>query len=181
MDQDVKDEIDKVKSMSPAQIRGSKLVLQGLTKYYGDFLAVNQLYLDVEQRDCFGLLGVNGSGKTSTFKMMTGDELISSGDGWVNGHSMKNELSKVHEQIGYTPQFDAVILELTGYETLKIFSLIRGLPRRGMDAAITHMANEFGFAQHLNKQIKAFSGGNKRKLSTALALLGNPQLIFLDE
>lgn len=181
MDVDVREEIDKVKSMTHAQIKDSNLVLQGITKYYGNFLAVNQLYIDVEQRECFGLLGVNGSGKTSTFKMMTGDELISAGDGWVHGFSMKNQLNKVHQSIGYAPQFDAVLPELTGYETLKIFSLIRGLPRHQIEETINHLANEFGFTQHLYKKIKAFSGGNKRKLSTALAVLGDPQLIFLDE
>lgn len=181
MDKDVKDEIDRVNSIQTAQLNDSNLVLKGITKYYGNFLAVNQLYIDVEQRDCFGLLGVNGSGKTSTFKMMTGDETISAGDGWVRGYSMKNDISNVHKCIGYTPQFDAVIPELTGYETLMIFALIRGIPRKEINETINQLANEFGFAPHLGKQVKAFSGGNKRKLSTALAVLGNPQLIFLDE
>lgn len=112
---------------------------------------------------------------------MTGDEIISAGDGYVRGNSMKNQMDKVHKSIGYAPQFDAVLPELTGYETLKIFCLIRGLPRRQIEETINHLANEFGFAPHLHKPIKAFSGGNKRKLSTALAVLGNPQLIFLDE
>lgn len=179
IDTDVTEEIEKVKCMTATQIRESNLVLKGLTKYYGNFLAVNQLYLDVEKRECFGLLGVNGSGKTSTFKMMTGDELISSGDGWVNGYSMKEQLNKVHKSIGYTPQFDAILPELTGYETLKIFSLIRGMPRHRIDENINYLANEFDFSQHLKKQVKNFSGGNKRKLSTALAVLGDPQLILL--
>lgn len=181
IDDDVKDEIDKVNSMSVQQTKESNLVLKGLTKFYGNFCAVNQLHLDIEQRECFGLLGVNGSGKTSTFKMMTGDEIISDGDGWVRGFSMKNELHKVHQLIGYCPQFDAVLPELTGKETLKIYSLIRGIPKREMSENINRLSNEFGFTQHLNKRIKAFSGGNKRKLSTALAILGDPQLIFLDE
>ena len=110
-----------------------------------------------------------------------GDEIISEGNGWVRGYSMKNELDKVHKLIGYCPQFDAVLPELTGRQTLKIFSLIRGIPRREINENINRLANEFGFTQHLNKKIKAFSGGNKRKLSSSLAVLGDPQLIFLDE
>lgn len=94
---------------------------------------------------------------------------------------MKNEMYKVHQLIGYCPQFDAVIPELTGAETLRIFSLIRGIPKREINENIKKMAHELGFEQHLKKQLKAFSGGNKRKLSTCLALLGYPQLIFLDE
>ncbi|KAG5675808.1 hypothetical protein PVAND_005680 [Polypedilum vanderplanki] len=181
IDNDVDEEIQKVKEMSYDEIRQSNLVLQGLTKFYGNFLAVNQLYLDIKRKECFGLLGINGAGKTSTFKMMTGDELISAGDAYVSGFSMKNNLSKVHQHISYCPQFDAVISELTGQETLKIFSLIRGIPKHEINENLYRMATELGFQQHLKKQVKAFSGGNKRKLSTCLALLGNPQLIFLDE
>lgn len=180
LDSDVDAEIQRVKEMTKEQIKGSNLVLHGLTKYYGKTLAVNQLYLDVARRECFGLLGINGAGKSSTFKMMTGDELISAGDAWVRGHSMKNEMKEVHQLIGYCPQFDAVIPELTGWETLKIFALIRGIPKYEIKETINRLASELGFQQHLKKQLKAFSGGNKRKLSTCLAILGYPQLIFLD-
>lgn len=180
LDEDVNAEIQKVKEMSQEQIKNSNLVLNGLTKYYGNFLAVNQLYLDVESCECFGLLGINGAGKTSTFKMMTGDELITAGDAYVRGFSLKNQLQKVHQLIGYTPQYDAIIPELTGSETLRIFSLIRGIPKYDIRENIHRMATELGFEEHLKKQLKAFSGGNKRKLSTCLALLSYPQLIFLD-
>jgi ATP-binding cassette subfamily A (ABC1) protein 3 len=181
IDSDVDAEIQRVKEMTSEDIKESNLVLHGLTKYYGKNLAVNQLYLEVGRRECFGLLGINGAGKTSTFKMMTGDELISAGDAYIRGYSMKNQMNKVHQLIGYTPQFDAVIPELTGEETLKIFSLIRGIPRHEINENINRMASELGFKQHLKKPVSAFSGGNKRKLSTCLALLGYPQLIFLDE
>jgi ATP-binding cassette subfamily A (ABC1) protein 3 len=180
LDNDVNAEIQKVKEMTNEQIGESNLVLKGLTKYYGNFLAVNQLYLDVEESACFGLLGINGAGKTSTFKMMTGDELITSGDAYVRGYSMKNQLDKVHQLIGYCPQYDAILPELTGIETLRIFSLIRGIPKQLIAETINRYSHELGFHQHLKKQLKAYSGGNKRKLSTCLALLGNPQLTFLD-
>ena len=180
LDSDVNAEIQKVKEMSMDEIRDSNLVLAGVSKYYGKLLAVNQLYLDVESCECFGLLGINGAGKTSTFKMMTGDELITAGDAYIRGYSMKSELQKVHRLIGYTPQYDALIPELTGNETLMIFSLIRGIPNYEINQNINRMASEMGFQQHLQKQIKAFSGGNKRKMSTCLALLSYPQLIFLD-
>jgi ATP-binding cassette subfamily A (ABC1) protein 3 len=180
LDSDVNGEIQKVKEMSMDEIKNSNLVLKGVSKYYGNLLAVNQLYLDVESCECFGLLGINGAGKTSTFKMMTGDELITAGDAYIRGYSMKSDLQKVHRLIGYTPQYDALIPELTGNETLRIFSLIRGIPKYEIYQNINRMASEMGFQQHLQKQVKAFSGGNKRKLSTCLALLSYPQLIFLD-
>lgn len=181
MDADVKQESDRIRSMTQTDITNGNLVLNGLTKYYGNHLAVNQLHLAVGGSECFGLLGINGAGKTTTFKMMTGDEIISSGDAFVRGYSMKNQMNKVHQLIGYCPQFDALLLDLTGRETLKIFSLLRGIPRHDIKGTTTKLAHELGFEQHLDKKIKAFSGGNKRKLSTALALIGDPSLIFLDE
>lgn len=118
--------------------------------------------------ECFGLLGVNGAGKTSTFKMLTGDETISAGEAWVDGISVKTSMNKVHQRIGYCPQFDALLDDLTGRETLRIFALLRGIPRREIDGVSRQLAEELAFTKHLDKRIKAYSGGNKRKLSTAL-------------
>lgn len=181
VDSDVKREAERIKNMTDADIQNGNLVLKGLTKFYGRHLAVNQLHLAVDASECFGLLGINGAGKTTTFKMMTGDELISSGDAFIQGYSMRNQMHKVHTLIGYCPQFDALLLDLTGRETLRVFSLLRGIPRNEINEVTNKLSTELGFHQHLDKQIKAFSGGNKRKLSTALALIGNPSLIFLDE
>lgn len=118
--------------------------------------------------ECFGLLGVNGAGKTSTFKMLTGDENISSGEAWVDGISVKTDMNKVHKRIGYCPQFDALLDDLTGRETLRIFALLRGVPSLDIKKISEQLAEEFNFTKHLDKRIKAYSGGNKRKLSTAL-------------
>lgn len=168
MDDDVKAEKDKIKKLLSSQLRNENLVLQGVCKFYKSNLAVNQLHLGVENAECFGLLGINGAGKTSTFKMMTGDEIISGGDVWIRGSSMKNNMMKAQKAIGYCPQFDALLFEISGRECLKIFSLIRGIPRDEIDEIIVKLATELGFQMHLDKKIKAYSGGNKRKLSTAL-------------
>jgi ATP-binding cassette, subfamily A (ABC1), member 3 len=127
------------------------------------------------------MLGVNGAGKTSTFKMLTGDETISSGEAWVDGISIKTNMNKVHQRIGYCPQFDALIDDLTGRETLKIFALLRGVPRSEIARVSLQLADELNFTKHLDKLTKAYSGGNKRKLSTALALIGDPSVVYLDE
>jgi ATP-binding cassette, subfamily A (ABC1), member 3 len=168
MDDDVQAESDKINKLSSLQLKSTNLVLQGLTKYYANHLAVNQLSIGVEKGECFGLLGINGAGKTSTFKMMTGDELISGGDVWIRGSSMKNNMLKAQKSIGYCPQFDALFFDISGRESLKIFSLIRGIPREEIDAIIMKLSTELGFQMHLDKKIKAYSGGNKRKISTAL-------------
>ncbi|KAL7011780.1 hypothetical protein ACKWTF_014450 [Chironomus riparius] len=181
LDEDVRYENMLVNKMSMKNINASNLVIKNVTKNFNKTTAVNQLSLYVKQHECFGLLGVNGAGKTTTFKMMTGDELITSGDIWIKGKCLKTQLLEAHQFIGYCPQFDNCIPELTGRETLKIFALIRGIKMDEITEMINQMASELDFNQHLDKQVKAYSGGNKRKLSTALALLGNPELIFLDE
>lgn len=100
--------------------------------------------------------------------MMTGDEIISSGDVWVGGKSMKTNMIKAQKTIGYCPQFDALLFDISGRESLKIFALIRGIPMNEIDGIIEKLAMELGFHMHLDKKAKAYSGGNKRKLSTAL-------------
>ncbi|XP_058065569.1 phospholipid-transporting ATPase ABCA3-like [Anopheles bellator] len=180
-DSDVLAEKRRVRELTGAEIVANNLVLRDVTKYYKKFLAVNQLSLAVEHSQCFGLLGVNGAGKTSTFKMMTGDESISHGEAWINGVSLKSSMNEVHRRIGYCPQFDALIDDLTGRETLKIFALLRGVPTADVAALSLRLAEELNFGKHIDKQTKAYSGGNKRKLSTALALMGNPAVVYLDE
>jgi ATP-binding cassette subfamily A (ABC1) protein 3 len=182
LESDVQEENNKIRSTSEYELsRKYALVLQDVTKYYKNFLAVNGLCLGVKPYECFGLLGVNGAGKTTTFKMMTGDEQISYGEAWVNGLDIKREQKKVQKLIGYCPQFDALLDDLTVRETLKIFALIRGVPYKECKSLSERLAHEFDFFKHMDKKIKELSGGNKRKLSTALALVGDPPIIYLDE
>jgi ATP-binding cassette subfamily A (ABC1) protein 3 len=182
LESDVAAENARIRNMPEDELRTKyALVLRDVTKYYKKFLAVNGLCLGVEPYECFGLLGANGAGKTTTFKMMTGDELISYGEVWINGLNLERDRKKVRKLIGYCPQFDALLDDLTVRETLKIFSLIRGVPYKECKSLGERLAHEFDFFDHIDKKIKELSGGNKRKLSTALALLGNPSIIFLDE
>lgn len=177
-DVDVANEKEKIRNSSLAEYT---VVLKDLTKYYKKFLAVNGLSLGIKRYECFGLLGINGAGKTTTFKMMTGDVDITYGDAWVNGMSLKTDLKRVHKQIGYCPQFDAVLDDLTGKETMIMFCLLRGITLADSRVIAENLAREFDFYRHLNKKVKEYSGGNKRKLSTAIALIGDPPVIYLDE
>ena len=111
--------------------------------------------------------------------MITGDTPISSGDVFVNGLSLKTQLAEVHKMIGYCPQFDALLDNLTGSQTLEIFGLLRGYRRRDIAAMSARLALNLNFTKHIDKEIKSYSGGNKRKLSTAIALLGNPIVAYL--
>lgn len=180
-DVDVKYEKERINEMLPADYLNYNLIMKNVSRYYKDFLAVNQLCVGIKHSECFGLLGINGAGKTSTFKMLIGDIKISHGEAWVQGTSLKTNMKQVHRQIGYCPQFDALIDDLTGRETLRLFALSRGIPRFKLKDVIDKLSKDLNFAKHLDKQVKAYSGGNKRKLSTAVALLGNPVIIYLDE
>ncbi|KAK9882111.1 hypothetical protein WA026_018953 [Henosepilachna vigintioctopunctata] len=182
IDEDVSKEDDYVHSTPLNQLQSQYiLVLKDLVKKYKNFTAVNGLNLTVKKYECFGLLGVNGAGKTTTFKMMTGDEMISFGDGWISSYSIRNQMKTVHKFIGYCPQFDALLDNLTARETLVIFSLIRGVPKDECAYTAEKLARDFDFKQHLDKTVKQLSGGNRRKLSTSIALIGDAPVIFLDE
>lgn len=113
--------------------------------------------------------------------MLTGDIQISSGEAFVRGISLKTDMPQVHKIIGYCPQFDALIEDLTGRETLEMFALLRGVRPKEITKLSVRLANELNFMKHIDKRVLEYSGGNKRKLSTAIALIGNPVVIYLDE
>ena len=177
------DVLEEKRKLRSGEISSEKynVVLKDVTKYYKNFLAVNQLCLGINSYECFGLLGVNGAGKTTTFKMMTGDVKISSGDAWIFGLNLKSDMKSVQKYIGYCPQFDALLDDLTGRETLVMYCLLRGIPLHESWHVAEQLSKEFDFHRHITKKVKDYSGGNKRKLSAALALIGDPPIVFLDE
>lgn len=122
-----------------------------------------------------------GAGKTTTFKMLTGDVKISKGDAYVRGISLRDDMSTAQRFIGYCPQFDALIEDMTGRETLEMFAKLRGVRSKIIKALSIRLAVELNFMKHIDKKVMEYSGGNKRKLSTAVALIGNPLVVYLDE
>lgn len=112
---------------------------------------------------------------------MTGDERISFGAAYVKGMSLESDMNQIYQEIGYCPQFDALLDDLTGRETLRIFCLLRGIQKNRITEISEELAKSFGFMKHIDKETKAYSGGNKRKLSTALAVIGSPAIVYLDE
>ncbi|XP_072841100.2 ATP-binding cassette sub-family A member 2 isoform X1 [Pogona vitticeps] len=162
------------------------LKIENLTKVYksrkiGRILAVDRLCVGVRPGECFGLLGVNGAGKTTTFKMLTGDESTTGGEAFVNGHSILKELLQVQQSLGYCPQFDALFDELTAQEHLELFTRLRGIPWKDEERVVKWALKKLELSKYANKPASTYSGGNKRKLSTAIALIGYPAFIFLDE
>ena len=144
-------------------------------------MAVDNLNLGVRKGEIFGLLGVNGAGKTTTFKMLTGDISISSGDAFISSYSVRHDLKNAHAHIGYCPQFDACLELLTGWETLRIFCQIKGIKEVNIPRVIQRISENLLLTKFLDQPFGTYSGGNKRKLSTAISMIGNPSIIFLDE
>ncbi|CAH1396659.1 unnamed protein product [Nezara viridula] len=159
------------------------LVLRCLTKIYSanKQVAVNQLCLGVKKGECFGLLGLNGAGKTTTFKMLTGDITITFGDARILGYSIRNKSAYVKSLIGYCPQFDALHSRLTTEEHLEFYSHLRNIPLSEVDEVVQTSLKKFDLLKFKDVCTQYLSGGNKRKLSTAIAMLGNTHLVFLDE
>ncbi|XP_050970826.1 phospholipid-transporting ATPase ABCA1 isoform X1 [Labeo rohita] len=143
--------------------------------------AVAKICVGVPAAECFGLLGINGAGKTTTFKMLTGDISPTAGDAFVNGYSIRTEMQLVQQNMGYCPQFDAINDLLTGREHLEFYARLRGVPEKEVSMVAEWGIQKLGLVKYSEKSAGTYSGGNKRKLSTAMALIGCPPLIFLDE
>ncbi|XP_058257271.1 phospholipid-transporting ATPase ABCA1 isoform X2 [Hemibagrus wyckioides] len=179
-DEDVANERERVKSNKP---QDDILTVRDLSKVYkaGKRPAVNQLCLGIPRGECFGLLGVNGAGKTSTFRMLTGDTTITYGDAYLNSYSVLNDMDRVHQLMGYCPQFDAINDLLTGREHLEFYARLRGVPEPYVAKVSQWGVKKLGLTQYADQEAGGYSGGNKRKLSTAISLIGAPPVVFLDE
>ncbi|CAF4058228.1 unnamed protein product, partial [Adineta steineri] len=143
------------------------------------YTAVDHLNFRVTKKSCFGLLGANGAGKTTTFRMLINDLKPASGDIFINGKNI-NKIERDLE-IGFCPQFDWLISNLTVRETLTLFARLKGLKWSEISEICSDMINLFGLEPYEHRRIERLSGGNKRKVSAVLAFMANPALVFLDE
>ncbi|KNC76009.1 hypothetical protein SARC_11479 [Sphaeroforma arctica JP610] len=125
--------------------------------------------------------GINGAGKTTTFKMLTGDLSVTSGNAYLENYSVVSALKKARKNIGYCPQFDALIGLMTGRETLQMYARLRGIQDKEVDDSVEAIIQMLQLEKWADRQAKTYSGGNKRKLSTGIALVGTPPIVFLDE
>jgi len=157
------------------------LVLRHLRKVYGSKVAVNDLTFGVAKGACFGFLGVNGAGKTSTIKILTGDFLPTEGTASLADKDIIRNQSEIRRNIGYCPQFDALLEHLTVQEHLELFGRLKFIPEADLTNVVSRSIEEMNLVDFRDKTASTLSGGNKRKLSVAIALMGSPPLVFLDE
>lgn len=155
--------------------------IQGLTKKYRDVVAVDDLHLSVTNGELLALLGVNGAGKTTTVKMLSCLTRPTSGDAFLNGKSISKESAAVKTMIGVSPQETAVAPALTVFENLDMIGGIHGFSKEKRKAKIEELTRVFGLSGVLRKKAGKLSGGWQRRLSIAMALFSEPQILFLDE
>lgn len=154
---------------------------KGLVKKYKDLTAVDSLDLSVKEGELFSLLGVNGAGKTTTVRMLCCLSEPDSGEAYVMGKSCKDEMTAVKSVIGISPQDTAVSPRLTVKENLMFMSRVYGFDENKCRQRTAELIEMFGMQKVTDKRAKTLSGGWQRKLSIAMALIGEPQVLFLDE
>ncbi|XP_069971772.1 uncharacterized protein [Penaeus vannamei] len=143
--------------------------------------AVSSLYLALKRGECFSLLGLNGAGKTTTFRCLTGDLRPSRGQILINGIVLNEALSLPRPVMSYCPQNDPLDPNITPREALFIMALVRGFRDEELVENVDRAIKQLGLTNHEHSYIRYLSGGTMRKVSLALALIGNPPLVLLDE
>ena len=155
--------------------------IQGLTKRYGDVVAVDDLSLSIEQGELFALLGVNGAGKTTTIKMLSCLTRATAGDAILMGKSICFEAAQVKSLIAVSPQETAIAPGLSARENLELMCGVHGFSKREWSAKIRELTELLGLDAVIDRKAGKLSGGWQRRLSIAMALISQPQILFLDE
>ncbi|KAL3632486.1 Phospholipid-transporting ATPase abca1 [Castilleja foliolosa] len=183
-DVDVQAERDRVLS---GGVSSAIVYLNNLRKVYpggkqlGSKIAVDSLTFSVQQGECFGFLGTNGAGKTTTLSMLSGEEKPTDGTAYIFGKDIRSNPKAARQHIGYCPQFDALFEFLTVREHLQLYARIKGVQDYELEHVVMEKLLEFDLSKHADKPSYALSGGNKRKLSVSIAMIGDPPLVILDE
>ncbi len=159
----------------------SAITITNLTKMYGGFTAVDNLNLTIEQGELFALLGLNGAGKTTTIKMLSCLTKPTEGNAVLLGDSVKERPQSVKEKISISPQETAVASNLSVIENLELMAGVSGQDRNDAKKNAEEMVIRFGLNSVRKKRAKQLSGGMQRRLSIAMALISDPEILFLDE
>ncbi|KEJ00068.1 glycosyl transferase family 2 [Clostridium botulinum A2B7 92] len=157
----------------------SSVVVSDVSKSFGKKLVLNNINLNINKGQIYGLIGPSGSGKTTLVKMIVGMEVPDKGTIKVLNKDVPN--LKLLQNIGYMAQSDALYTELTAQENLKFYASLFKLNKRAMKNRISYVVNMVNLNNDLSKKVSTYSGGMKRRLSLAIALIQNPEILILDE
>ena len=152
-----------------------------LVKRYKDLTAVDKLNLEIQQGELFSLLGVNGAGKTTVIKMLSCLTSPTAGDALVGGYSVKKEPEQVKRIIGVSPQETAVAPNLSVEENLQLMCGIHGFSKEKTREKVRELTEQFSLETVMKRKAGKLSGGWQRRVSIAMALISEPQILFLDE
>ncbi len=154
------------------------LKVDNVTKYYGDFLAVDHLSFEVKSGEIFGLLGINGAGKTTTFRMIMG--LLDATEGSITLDGKKIDYD-ITDQIGFLTEERSLLTKLTVKEQCLYYGVLKGMKESEVIKKMDALLNEFGISEYRDKKIKELSKGNQQKIQFITAILNDPKLLILDE
>src|SRR6266566_1282432 len=155
--------------------------MRGVVKHYGDIVAVDGLDLDVPEGTCVGLLGPNGAGKSTTMRLLTAQSIADEGELEVLGFRLPAESKMARAQCGVTPQLDNLDVTLTVEQNLRVFAHLYRIARADRQAAIEHALRIANLVERRDSRVDKLSGGMRRRLLIARALVHRPQLLLLDE
>lgn len=157
------------------------LIIKDLIKKYGEITAVDNLNLEITRGEFFGLLGPNGAGKTTTIRMISTLTPLTSGQISIDGKTMDRNLTEVKIKIGVVPQHNNLEGEMTAWENLELHGCLYNMPKKIRRERINELLEFTELSERANDLVKTFSGGMKRKLMVARALMHQPELLLLDE
>ncbi len=157
------------------------IVIKDLVKQFDDVTAVNGLNLEIQKGEMFGFLGPNGAGKTTTISMLCGLLAPTAGSAQIASFDIGTETQKVKELIGVCPQEAAVFKFLTGMENLELFGNLHGMDKQVLKERAAELVNQADFSDAAKRRTKGYSGGMMRQLNLMIALISDPEIVFLDE
>ncbi len=154
------------------------LKVEHVTKYYGDFLAVDDLSFTVKEGEIFGLLGVNGAGKTTTFRMIMGLLEPTKGSVTLDGKKIDYNMT---DKIGFLTEERSLLTKLTVYDQCIFYGTLKGMSKKKIEERLDMLLEKFSISQYKHKKIKELSKGNQQKIQFITAILNEPKLLILDE
>lgn len=159
----------------------NEIVIENLEKNYGDIKAVNGLNLAIKKGELFGFLGPNGAGKTTTISILCGLLAPSAGSVHIAGFDVKKDQPKIKELIGLCPQEAAYYKFLSGKENIELMGKLHGLDKATLKKRSAELLSQSNFADKARRRAKGYSGGMVRQLNLLMALISDPEIVFLDE
>ncbi len=154
------------------------LKVEHITKYYGNFLAVDDLSFEIKEGEIFGLLGVNGAGKTTTFRMILGLLDKNNGEVLLNGKPIDYSVT---DKIGFVTEERSLLLKLTVKEQALFYGALKGVDKEAILKRLDELLKKFNITEYLDRKIKELSKGNQQKIQFIMAILNKPKLLILDE